>query len=361
MLVIACGQKMSKTTHKRFYSKEETLKLVLGDDLDELNSPEFQSDSESDSDGISPSTAVPDELDKDEDVGEDFNNSFEQCCKKRKLLTAQKLVKSIESCLDEDNFDPVELPGHEKVLTAYLEKPKRKNDPGLQIKWTSQPPAPGGRQNRLDVIRGSVGVKKNAKRAMEPKECWKLFFTEQMISAIVKHTNEKISSLRKNMPPEVLSDSRNCYFGETTSQEITAWIGLIYLRGLLSQNNHSTETLFNDKTGHPVFSATMGKNRFKFLMANVRFDDEDTRPERWNQDRFAAFRELFEMFNTQCARAVTPDDYLSLDETLYPMRNQVSFKQFNPAKYGLLFKPINAARYPFTFHVTAYSGKPVGE
>ena len=46
------------------------------------------------------------------------------------------------------------------------------------------------------------------------------------------------------------------------------------------------------------------------------------------------------------------------------MRNQVSFKQFNPSKpgkYGLLFRSTNAARYPYTFIVAAYSGKPVGQ
>lgn len=106
------------------------------------------------------------------------------------------------------------------------------------------------------------------------------------------------------------------------------------------------------------------KNRFKFVIANVRFDDEETRRDSWSSDRFAAFRELFEMFNAQCSKAISPGDYLSLDETRYPMRNQVSFKQFNPskpAKYGLLFKSINATRYPYTFITAPYSGKPVGD
>ena len=57
-----------------------------------------------------------------------------------------------------------------------------------------------------------------------------------------------------------------------------------------------------------------------------------------------------------------PGYYLTLDETLYPMRTQICFKQYNPnkpAKYGLLFKSINAARYPFTFVSEPYAGKPV--
>ena len=45
------------------------------------------------------------------------------------------------------------------------------------------------------------------------------------------------------------------------------------------------------------------------------------------------------------------------------MRVQISFKQFNPskpAKYGLLFKSINAALYPYTFIMVVYYGKPKG-
>ena len=58
---------------------------------------------------------------------------------------------------------------------------------------------------------------------------------------------------------------------------------------------------------------------------------------------------------------VAPGDYLSLYETLDPMRTQISFKQFNPtksAKYGLVFKSVKAARYPYTFISSPYSGKP---
>ena len=46
------------------------------------------------------------------------------------------------------------------------------------------------------------------------------------------------------------------------------------------------------------------------------------------------------------------------------MRNKVAFKQFNPnkpAKYGLLFKRINALCYPHSFVSEAYCGRSVGE
>ena len=69
------------------------------------------------------------------------------------------------------------------------------------------------------------------------------------------------------------------------------------------------------------------------------------RPTLWQHDRFAAFRKIFKEFNKNCGKFLVPNDYLSLDETLYPTRMQINFKQFNPSKpdkYRMLYKSINA-------------------
>ena len=55
---------------------------------------------------------------------------------------------------------------------------------------------------------------------------------------------------------------------------------------------------------------------------------------------------------------------MSLDETLYPMKNQIGFKQYNPdkpAKYGMLFKSLNSAGIPYLHRTVVYSSKPEGE
>lgn len=355
---------------RRFLSCEEVVERVLessddGNDLDELNTSD--SDSESENNDISPSTCNPDQTGLSDESGDEgsaseskLNESFEESQKKRKVLTHKKLVSNIEACLDLDNYDVHETPGRKKVYAAYLEKPKRKNDVGVNIKWSNQPPAATGSSN---VITGRVGVRGVAKQAKQPRKAWELFFSREMLLRVVERTNTRISRLREGYTDEILSDSRYSFLGESSEQEMAAFIGLIYMRGLLNLNTHDTDVLFNDTTGHPVFGATMSKNRFKFLMQNIKFDDAETRPRRWNSDRFAAFRAIFEMLNNNCSKHVVPDDYLSLDETLYPMRVQISFKQFNPskpAKYGLLFKSINAARYPYSFMMVVYSGKPVG-
>ena len=108
----------------------------------------------------------------------------------------------------------------------------------------------------------------------------------------------------------------------------------------------------------------MSKNRFEFLVSNLCFDDSTTRKQRWSRDRFAAFRKVCELFNNNCAQSFTPNIYMSLDETLCPMRNQIGFKQYNPdkpAKYDMLLKSLNSAGIPYLHRTVVFSSKPEGE
>ena len=117
-----------------------------------------------------------------------------------------------------------------------------------------------------------------------------------------------------------------------TPSKVLALIGMIYMRGLLEQAHQSTNAMFYEIFGNPVFSATKSRNRFKFLIAHISFDDHIMRPTPRQHDRFAALCKIFEEFNKNCGKFLVRNDYLSQDETLYPTRTQISLKEFNPSK-----------------------------
>ena len=108
--------------------------------------------------------------------------------------------------------------------------------------------------------------------------------------------------------------------------EVLALIGRIYMRGLLGQAHQSTNAMFHEIFGNPVFSATMSRNRFKFLIAHISLDDHITHPTPWQHDKFAAFRKIFIKFNKNCGKFLVCNDYLSLNETLYPTSTQIRIK-----------------------------------
>ena len=81
----------------------------------------------------------------------------------------------------------------------------------------------------------------------------------------------------------------------------------------------------------------MSRNRFKFLLNHIAFDNFEDREERWEHDRLSAIREFFEHCNENFDKSFVPEDYLSLDETLYLMRTQIGFKQYNPNRQNMAF------------------------
>ncbi|XP_057296254.1 piggyBac transposable element-derived protein 1-like [Hydractinia symbiolongicarpus] len=284
---------------------------------------------------------------------------------RRRRLTKYRLVNSIAAATNLENYNVFPIPPESKSIQSIFKiDNKKKND--IIRTFQNQPQAGNvGRNNRANVITGRQGPQPKACETASPRSAFELYFTPEIVNNILLCTNRKIRRTLSKLPDNFLTqNSRYSYMKETSVEEIYAFIGLYLYRELYKLNCISAHRLFSNQYGPPIFSATMSRNRVFFIRTNLCFDDETTRDERWKHDRFAAMREVFESFNYECMSCLVPGDYLSLDETLYPMRTQISFKQYNPnkpAKYGLLLKAINAARYPYTFLAAPYSGKPQGD
>ena len=134
----------------------------------------------------------------------------------------------------------------------------------------------------------------------------------------------------------------------------------MYFRGRLGVILHMTDRLFS-KDSHFVFSVIMSKSRFTFLKVHICFGNPEERTQLWETDRFGAVREIWEIFNSNFSKHVAPSEYLSTDETLYPIRQEIAFCQYNPNKlhcFGLLSKLLNDARFPYTYKAVSYALKP---
>ena len=73
----------------------------------------------------------------------------------------------------------------------------------------------------------------------------------------------------------------------------------------------------------------MSKNRFKFLLKHITSDNHIDRENNWPTDRFAAMRLAWELFNSNLGKYVAPREYLTIDETLYPMRHHIKLLSIN--------------------------------
>ena len=211
------------------------------------------------------------------------------------------------------------------------------------------------------MISNKPGLSAKSNGVENELQAFQLFFTDEILDIIVSHTNKRIDASIGEIPPDTLQNGKYPHLKLVDRIDVLSVIGLMYLRGLYGLNKHDVRTMFSHDRGIPIFGATMSRLWFLFIMRHFSFDDVNTREQRWKNDRFAALRQVFEMCNKNFGEALVPVDYISLDETLYPARTQVSFKQYNPdkpAKYGVLFKSLNSARYLYTYQTHVYSGKP---
>ena len=77
------------------------------------------------------------------------------------------------------------------------------------------------------------------------------------MTMIVNETNNNIRRYRgKKKVERLLRDKRYNYLGETDEIEIRALIGLMYLRGALSQTKHDVRHLFGEDGHHGCVLST---------------------------------------------------------------------------------------------------------
>ena len=354
------------------WMNEEGDELMLGDDEGDLFSDSDDTDSSDDEADIDMNEEQGEPMDEgDKPLGDDEvpPNYTMHARPPRKLLTRKRKVNSIDAADDLENYDPIELSTFSgeptETLTGYLGPKNKKGTP--TVSWTNTPPPVTGQPRRCDVINnGRSGNNKpgeptrKARNVSSMAGAWSSMCTDKMIDLIYNKTVKAVEAVRSLCPEAILASDKYTYLKVPTREEIKALIGLIYARGLLGQSMHDVSHLFG-KWGHPIFGAATSRDRMKFLIHNLTFDDPLERTEKWAGDRFAACRDLFELFNNSIDQVLFPSEFLTIDETLYPMRHQIAFKQFNPfkpAKYGILFKSINDARFPFTYKVSVYASKP---
>ncbi|CAG4960926.1 unnamed protein product [Colias eurytheme] len=292
-------------------SAEDILRALTGEDDDDIE-PEQESDG--DADHISAQSNTDSEVDAD--------------------------IPSSDS--DSDN-----LPLSRLQQASHTEYYKGKDG----VKWQKNPYRLTVRTRAENIIYHLPGVKSVARDKKSPIQCFSLFITDDMIADIVNYTNEKIRLQSTNDPQK----------SETTLTEMKALFGLLFLSGLARSSRQNTIDLWaTDGTGMDVFRDTLCRNRFVFLLKNLRFDSAATRSERIMIDRLAPIRSIFEQFVKNSQDVYIPYENLTLDEELVAFRGRCGFRQYipsKPAKYGIKIYALVDNKTYYTLNMEIYCGK----
>lgn len=179
---------------------------------------------------------------------------------RRRQLTRNRKVHSIDSALDIGNYDSFHIPAVPHSVHSVIKVDRNANN-DLHYHFSNQPPTNNvGRTNRANIIQGPQGVQAKAKQTDTNQDAFQLFITPDMINNIVTYSNMKIRKTIEKFPDDYNNNNKYGFTGLTDSFEINAFIGIFLYRGLYKLNTIDTSKLFSNKYGPPFFSATMSRN-----------------------------------------------------------------------------------------------------
>ncbi|KAJ4448309.1 hypothetical protein ANN_10324 [Periplaneta americana] len=154
--------------------------------------------------------------------------------------------------------------------------------------WRKSVPPRNVKTRACNIVTHLPGCKGQARQAKLPLETWSYLIDDNIIDYIVKYTNIYIRSIQNNFVRE-----RDASITDQT--EIKALFGQLYFAGALRSAKLNAKDLWTtDGTGIPLFPATMGINRFFFLLRCLHFDDITTREIIKSTDRLAPIRSVFD-------------------------------------------------------------------
>ena len=131
----------------------------------------------------------------------------------------------------------------------------------------------------------------------------------------------------------------------------------MYFKGIVGVNLHTTDRLFSNDS-HFIFGAIISKNRLRFFKGHISFDNPHKKNTAVGNRQIRSCQRDLGNLPLNLPKHVAPSEHLSIDETLYPMRQQIAFRQYNPNephRYGLILKSLNDARF---LHTKLYDAKP---
>ena len=264
----------------------------------------------------------------------------------------KRSVISFESALDESSYnpaDPIFLP---KIVPTEVDR--------VIYEW-KESSVTVGKNNAANVMRACPGPTGEARGKTKELECREFFYSSDVLEHILRWTNNKVDAFIENIPDLGEVRKKCSWIKPFAEEDLRAYFGFGYARGLLNLQNLDKEKLFQPEKGHPIFRSIMSYNRHTFISAMLTLDDPSTRSTRFDTDRFAAYCKVFIMINQNFAKFMCPDAYLAIDETLYPTRGKIALKTYNkdkPAKYGLNFRSLGSSTQSYIYWSLPYTGKP---
>lgn len=178
----------------------------------------------------------------------------------------------------------------------------------------------------------------------DPNDVLSLFITPELVNLIVCYTNQKIQ--------EKHADSALVSY-----DEIRSFLGLLLIVGALDDNKLPINFLFSTNFGSLIYRAATSRDRFKFILQNLRFDNVNLRS---FDNVFHPFEEVSKIFLNSFGKYWSPSESIVIDEQMVSFNGRFKYKVYQPAKpikRGIMMRSICDAFNRYLLKFDVYIGK----
>lgn len=246
---------------------------------------------------------------------------------------------------------------HEYIHESSLTEMMGKGHKDAFVWKTSPVHSSQGKIPNRNIVHIKCGPTAVANKASTPGECFKLFFKSNLLQKVLQYTNNEISIQRLRYKTRETSTLANLEIAE-----LEALLGLIILSAALKSNHLNANQLFDIRYSGETFRSTMSKERFRFLLNCLRFDDRETRNTRRQQSKFAPIEDIWDIFISQCKANYKAGSYCTIDEQLVGFLGRCPFRMYThnkPNKYGIKIVMVCDTATKYMVDAEVYLGKNV--
>ena len=160
----------------------------------------------------------------------------------------------------------------------------------------------------------------------EPVEVFNLFFTDELMSDIVHHTNLYAA--------QTMDDHQAEKWVPVTVEDLRAYLGFCVLMGIVRLPALDDCWRTDPYLHYDPIASRITRDRFRDIRRYLHFVDNDSLPSPGTpgSDRLAKIRPLFNYVNGQCLKVYNPSRDVSVDEAMVKFQGRSSLKQYIPMK-----------------------------
>ncbi|XP_050452209.1 piggyBac transposable element-derived protein 4-like [Cataglyphis hispanica] len=184
--------------------------------------------------------------------------------------------------------------------------------------------------------------------------------TEDFWQIIVTETNRYASQILRNKTHKLKKYEDN--WRDTNLDEIKAYFALCILMSQVKKNSLQSYWSKRSIIETPIFRKIMPFWRFSQLSRFLHFSNNDV--EDHNNDRLWKLRSIIDYFNEKFKTIYTPEEDLSLDESLMKYTGRMAYKQYNPSKrarFGVKFYKLCKSKSGYCIQFKIYTGQDINK